>query len=65
MFCVVLTRARPIHEAGIALYRTEVVLLPAVILLRRIPAPVVAAFVALAAPIAYWISVLYFRAQLN
>ncbi len=63
---VLLCWAEPlILGGGIALYRTEVVLLPAVILLRRIPAPVVTAFVVLAAPIAYWISVLYFRAQLN
>jgi len=25
VFCVVLTRARPIHEAGIALYRTVMI----------------------------------------
>jgi hypothetical protein len=63
---VLLCWAEPlILGGGIALYRTEVVLLPAVVLLRRVPAPVVAAFAVVAAPIAYWLAVMYFRAQLN
>jgi hypothetical protein len=62
---VVLCWLEPLALGGVSLYRTEVALLPAVILLRRIPAAVVAAFVLAAAPISYWIAVLYFRAQLN
>jgi hypothetical protein len=55
----------PLVLGGVSLYRTDVALLPAVILLRRLPVAVVAAFVLAAAPIAYWMAVLYFRAQLN
>lgn len=48
---------------GVSLYRTDVVLLPALLLFRRLPAPVVVAFVVIATPIAYWMSVFYFQSR--
>jgi hypothetical protein len=53
----------PLLIGGVSLYRTDVVLLPALLLFRRLPAPVVVAFVVIAAPIAYWMSVFYFQSR--
>jgi hypothetical protein len=62
---VLLCWAEPLVLGGVSQYRTDVALLPAVALLRRLPAPIIAALVVIAAPIAYWMSVLYFQARLD
>jgi hypothetical protein len=60
---ILLCWAEPLVLGGINLYRTDIALLPAVLLFRRLPAPVIAAFVVIAATIAYWMSVLYFQSR--
>ena len=62
---IMLCWAEPLVLGGISLYRTDVALLPTIILLRRIPTHLVVVFAALAAPVTYWMSVLYFQARLN
>jgi hypothetical protein len=55
----------PLVLGGTSYYRNQIALFPALILLRRVPAAVIAAFFVIAAPIAYWLAVMYFRGQLN
>jgi len=56
--------AMPLLLGGFSLYRSDAALLPGLLLARRIPAPLLAIFVAAAAPLAFEISRLFFQSVL-
>jgi hypothetical protein len=51
----------PLVVGGVSLYRTDAAILPAVILIRRLPGGVAAVLAVVAAPIAYWIDISFFQ----
>jgi hypothetical protein len=61
---VVLCWAVPIVLGGVSLFRTDVALLPAVVLIGRLPWPVAGVLAMVAAPVAFWMSVLFFQFRL-
>ena len=54
----------PLSLGGVSLYRTDAILLPALILLRRLPMPALIVLAAAATPVAYLMDVRFFQGLL-